>query len=357
MKNRANLNSLKLSNSEKIRWRTKLKEKCKHLHQRGCKKLTILFIPHTEKRILSWHLSLYSIFFIGLSLVFIMLISIMSLVGKSGEDIQFYDMGLGNSEFSSQSLHITEEFIQLHHLINKYTQVISDLFINLEGNKNNNFSDQEKKKALAQSEIEKLKNKLIECRTSNKKCQSQEVKDILKHTIYLSHQDNQNLEHTINLTLEILKILNTSKNKNLFKHTPSIWPTRGYLLAPYGKQIDPQTGKEIFKRGIEIGAFHSTEVLATAPGEIIKVAYDKNYGLYLEIQHAYGIATFYAHLDRTRVKIGDKVEKGEVIAYVGNTGLTTLHSLYYEVHVGTVAYNPYAFINHLQNLWLVPPKT
>ena len=326
------------------------------INKKGRRRITVMLIPHTEKKIFSWHLNAYSIFAILMSLVLFMSVSVISLIDKSGEDIQFYDMGLGNLEFSMQAMQIAEEVIPLHRLIHKYTSTIAELYLSLDGKKSEVRSLSAENRAILEKEIEALQSLLKECRSQKEKCSQKNVEEILRKTIHLSSQDNHSIKKAVALAEDIIDILNTKEKKKLFRHTPSIWPTQGYLLSPYGLQVDPLRGRKVFKRGIEIGAFAGAAVLATAPGEVVNLSYNEDYGLNIYIRHNYGIATFYAHLDRARVKIGEKVDKGEIIAYAGQTGSANVTMLYYEVHVGTVAYNPYAFINHLQESWLLLPK-
>ena len=340
---------------EKV-WHVRLQRLLSKINKKGQRRITVMLIPHTEKKILSWHLNVYTIFALFFGLVLFMVLSVISLVDKSGEDIQFYDMGLGNREFTMQAIHIAEEIIPLHKLIHTYTSTIAELYISLDGKKSAVQELSAESRSVLRSEIAELQTLVETCRSQKEKCSQQNVEEILRKTIHLSSQDNYGIKKAVALAQDIIDILNTKEKRKLFKYTPSIWPTQGHLLSPYGLQIDPLRGRQVFKRGIEIGALPGTVVLATAPGEIVGLSYNDDYGLNIYIRHDYGIATFYAHLDRVRVKIGERVDKGEVIAYVGQTGSTSLTMLYYEVHVGTVAYNPYAFINHLQESWLLLPK-
>lgn len=326
------------------------------INKKGRRRITVMLIPHTEKKILSWHINVYTIFTLLLSLVLFMSLSVISLVDKSGEDIQFYDMGLGNREFAMQAIHIAEEIIPLHKLIHTYTSTIAELYVSLDGKKSEVQDLNAENRSVLESEVRELQTLVETCRLQKEECSQKNVEEILRKTIHLSSQDNYGIKKAVALAKEIIDILNTKEKKNLFRHTPSIWPTQGYLLSPYGLQIDPLRGRQVFKRGIEIGALPGTAVLASAPGEVADLSYNDDYGLNIYIRHDYGIATFYAHLDRARVKIGERVDKGEIIGYVGRTGNTSLAMLYYEVHVGTIAYNPYAFINHLQESWLLLPK-
>ena len=339
------------------KFKSYVKKVAHRINKKGLKRISIMLIPHTEKKIISWHLNLYSIFIIVIFLCVIMILSILGLVNKSGEDIQFYDMGLGNKEFSIQAINIAEEVLPLHELINSYTITIAELFLKINGDKNQIQSLSSQSHKDLNLEIEKIRKMVSLCKKQNDACNRESIEDILRNAIYLSYQDNHNIKKAIDISDSILENLKTKEKRNLFKNTPTIWPVNGYLISPYGPQIDPIRGRKVFKRGIEIGAMLGTEVVATAPGEILDISYDEEYGLKIFINHSYGFATFYAHLDRVQVKKGEKISKGDVIGFVGQTGRVNQPMLYYEVHVGTVAYNPFAFINHLQNPWLAQPKT
>jgi murein DD-endopeptidase MepM/ murein hydrolase activator NlpD len=69
------------------------------------------------------------------------------------------------------------------------------------------------------------------------------------------------------------------------------------------------------------------------------------FGNYIIIRHKHGFYTRYAHLLSSRVKNGQKVQQGEVIGYIGNTGLSTGPHLHYEVHIGSDVVDPYKFLN------------
>lgn len=327
------------------------------IRKKGRERLTIMVIPHTERQILNFHLSVFSISGIIAIVALVMLISVISLVGKSGEDLTHYGMGLDNKQFKLQSLKMAEEMLPLHEVINKYSNTIAELHVKVDGS----VADAEEGRGgMAQTvidgELEELQKLIAKCKADRNQCDQDLTKEMLRRVIFLSKQDNENLRRSIDLSDKILAELRTREKQNLLKHTPSIWPTRGYLVSPYGRQTDALLGKAMFKRGIEIGAAAGTEVYATAPGEIRNIMFDDNYGLTLVVDHRYGMRTHYSHLDSVKANKGDKVEKGQVIGYVGQTGNTPMPVLYYEVHVGTVAYNPHSFLNHLQDQWLITPK-
>ncbi len=329
-------------------------------HKQGKKRITIMLIPHTEKRIINLHLSLYSLFTVAFIVTLVIVFSVASLMNRTGKEIQYYDIGLGDKQFGLQAVQIAKEVLPLHQLIRNYTNTIAELYLKIDGDKSKvqslGIQINNKTQSIIDKEIANLNALIKKCRTKEKTCGQKDTVNILQKTIYLSSQDTHNIEKSIALVKDIIKNLNTDAKKFLFENTPSIAPTQGYLLTPYGKQVDPLRGREMFKRGIEIVALPGTEVVATAPGEVIDISYNKDYGLQIRIEHKYGISTFYAHIDRARVKKGERVDKGEVIAYVGQTGNVAMSLLYYELHIGSITYNPYAFMNHLQDTWIGSPK-
>ena len=126
--------------------------------------------------------------------------------------------------------------------------------------------------------------------------------------------------------------------------TPSIWPVRGYLSAGFGNRIDPFTGQKDFHAGIDISTPIGTRVFAPADGVVLSTTIQGGYGNALIIDHGYGVVTRYGHLDAYAVHPGQRVRRGDLIAFVGNTGRSTGPHLHYEVWVRDQAQNPIHFI-------------
>ncbi len=133
-------------------------------------------------------------------------------------------------------------------------------------------------------------------------------------------------------------------NHDKFSRTPSIWPTRGRISSRYGARAHPIFGGVRPHEGIDIDAPKGTPIMAAAGGRVIRAGWKVGYGLTLLIDHDYGYRTFYAHCSKLKVKRGDLVERGEIIALVGNTGVTTGPHLHYEVMIDGVSKNPSNYI-------------
>lgn len=133
--------------------------------------------------------------------------------------------------------------------------------------------------------------------------------------------------------------------RSMYASTPRIWPVRGWVTSHFGNRISPFSGIQKFHEGIDIAAQTGTPVLASADGVVIKAGFGTGYGNMVEISHGYGIRTLYAHNSRLNVKVGQHVKRGDVIAYVGDSGSSTGPHLHYEVRVNNIPVNPARYLN------------
>ena len=135
----------------------------------------------------------------------------------------------------------------------------------------------------------------------------------------------------------------------LLTEIPSIWPIKGgvgHISMSFGQNENPFTGQYYIHKGIDLSTYRSGDpVVVTADGQVAMIDYTEDFGNYVIVRHKHGYFTRYAHLLSSRVKMGQKVQQGEVIGYVGNTGLSTGPHLHYEVHVGADVVDPYKYIN------------
>lgn len=143
--------------------------------------------------------------------------------------------------------------------------------------------------------------------------------------------------------LEALRAGVLARNHRI-AHTPSIWPALGTVSSEFGTRRHPITGTVQLHAGIDIAAPTGTPVHATANGSVVFAGERGGYGLAVVIDHGYGIQTLYAHNSRLLVKAGDVVERGQPIALVGSTGLSTGPHVHYEVHVNGEPVNPRAYL-------------
>lgn len=125
-------------------------------------------------------------------------------------------------------------------------------------------------------------------------------------------------------------------NAEALRQRPAIMPTEGRVTSQFGMRLHPLLGFRKHHPGIDITARVGTPVYATGAGVVVEVARKRTgYGSYIEIDHpAAGYKTLYAHLSRFAdgVRKGKRVERGDLIGYTGNTGLSVAPHLHYEVH-------------------------
>jgi murein DD-endopeptidase MepM/ murein hydrolase activator NlpD len=126
--------------------------------------------------------------------------------------------------------------------------------------------------------------------------------------------------------------------------TPSIWPVHGWFSSGYGKRLSPFTGTIMMHKGIDVAAYAGTPIVSPADGRVVAVDRDSGLGNVVVIDHGYGIKTLYGHLLQVYVHAGMRVKRGETIAAVGNTGLSTGPHLHYEVHVNGQTVDPLRYI-------------
>ncbi|WP_234970934.1 M23 family metallopeptidase [Desulfonauticus submarinus] len=141
------------------------------------------------------------------------------------------------------------------------------------------------------------------------------------------------------------QLIELLKNKQaILASTPSIWPTQGWISSGFGYRISPFTGQREFHKGLDISGPVGTPIIAPADGVVVFYGVNGGYGLSLLIDHGNGITTRYAHLQKAVVKKGERVKRGEIIAYMGNSGRSTGPHLHYEVRINGVPVNPLHYI-------------
>jgi murein DD-endopeptidase MepM/ murein hydrolase activator NlpD len=128
--------------------------------------------------------------------------------------------------------------------------------------------------------------------------------------------------------------------------TPSGWPVRGWISSEYGERISPYTGEVgSLHQGVDIASKLGSPIVATADGVVLHAAWTPGgYGKMVELAHGHGYSTRYGHCSRLRVAPGQRVSRGDVIAYVGATGNATGPHCHYEVRLYGVPVNPHPFM-------------
>ena len=119
-----------------------------------------------------------------------------------------------------------------------------------------------------------------------------------------------------------------------------VWPVTGKVTDGFGWRVHPITGKKQFHEGIDIAAPSNTAVIAAASGTVTFTGWSDGYGRLVIVSHADGYRTKYGHLSRYTVSEGQKVDKGEVLGYVGQSGSATGPHCHFEIEVLGQSKNP-----------------
>lgn len=125
---------------------------------------------------------------------------------------------------------------------------------------------------------------------------------------------------------------------------PTVSPARGLFTSGFGPRRDPVTGRRAFHQGLDISASVGKPVYATADAIVVQAGRIGRLGNAVSLAHGFGITTRYGHMARVTVKPGQKVRRGDVIGYVGNSGRSTGYHLHYEVHKDGEPVNPLGYI-------------
>lgn len=139
--------------------------------------------------------------------------------------------------------------------------------------------------------------------------------------------------------LEQLRELVVARNHRL-EHTPSLWPVEGYVSSEFGVRKHPVSGTNQRHDGIDVAVPRGTPVQATAAGVVTFAGDRGGYGLTVIIDHGYGLQTLYAHNSKLHARKGQTVRRGDLIAAVGTTGVSTGPHLHYEVMLHGKPINP-----------------
>lgn len=117
-------------------------------------------------------------------------------------------------------------------------------------------------------------------------------------------------------------------------------PVGGALTSAYGWRTHPITGKDDFHRGVDIAASQGSKLFAPLPGRVTEVGSSAIYGNFITLDHGNGLRTTYCHCETIVAREGEKLKKGELLATVGSTGVSTGPHAHFELSVNGTYYDP-----------------
>jgi len=294
----------------------------------GRQKLTIMLVPHTEKRIFNLQLSFFGL--AGILLAFCVIISVsIFATTRFGSTTRLLSGKVSDLQSTQADLDsVRDETTTLIKAARNFEAALSSTLSRI-GIKPSSSSAGDRDGDLAAFfDVEETGRGSL-----------REVGEIRKVTHYL--------EKTVDAVNELGGLV--ASQSEVLSEIPNLWPIKGgigHISMYYGQNENPFYGSWYLHKGLDISTFRQGDaIVATADGKVANIGYDPSYGNNIILEHMHGFFTRYAHLQSFRVQKGQKVQQGQIIGYLGNTGLTTGPHLHYEVHLGTETIDPLRFLN------------
>jgi murein DD-endopeptidase MepM/ murein hydrolase activator NlpD len=301
----------------------------KRVHQKGKQRFTVMFIPHSEKRIFNFQISVFTLIFF----VFLLVVLLVGFIGLSthftstNERYVKMSKSLDLSESSLESYR--DEIVELRKAVTDFKTRMEQILaeIGTEGAKN--FLEQG-----VGGDLSSL--------VSMEDIEAGSLRDLSDLRSLRTYLDS-----SVEPLAEIQQVLEAQRE--LLVDIPTLWPlkgVRGNITQLFGPARHPFTGGWYLHKGIDIAWGYGVPIVATANGKVQKIDFDSmGLGHYLVLRHNYGFYTRYGHMDRVVVKKGQEVRRGQIIGYMGSSGLSTGPHLHYEVGIGTQVVDPLQFLS------------
>ncbi len=297
------------------------------IRKKGSERITLMFIPHSEKRIVNFHISLFAILLFVIVLSGIVTTTTVLIVNHTSTIKEITRLRLYGYDTKVQIDHYKKEIDTLYDTFQKFKPELTYLYSLTP----DNYVDSLWAKGGATSE-----------ESGADMSHMQEMPDFEELNIAEMKQE-------LETTKEVLKQIKIflADRKKVIENTPSIWPTDGYVTAAFGTRISPKSFREEFYPGVDITTFPGAEIRSSAPGTVQEITWDERFGITIRITHKYGFSSVYSHCQRITVQEDQKVSKGEVIGYVGKTGDAMNHKLFYQIKIGMEYVDPMPYLNKL----------
>lgn len=298
------------------------------LLSRMTRRLTILLIPHTERKVLHFHVNL---------LVIILAVAVFALIFGGF-------MYLASSHIAAVQM-VEEQKREVEENRRHMEQVLEDIQQVVRVTRS--FENQ------VSSTAESLGIETVEEGSQDRPVRG-DLADfldlqVISEDLFRDIQDLQTLPDILSQTLEPLRGVRTAleQEQNLLADLPNLWPVAhgfGRVTREFGPNVHPVTGQWYLHKGIQIAGAPGTPVLASANGRVVEMGFDREHGLYVFLRHKYGFRTRYSHLQSIRVLEGEDVIQGQQIGALGATGMVTGPELGFMIMLGTDVVDPAGFL-------------
>ena len=200
----------------------------------------------------------------------------------------------------------------------------------------------------AHKEVEKKKEEVDNLQSELK--ESKAVVEEQKAEIAASNEETEkmldDLKAEADRVTALLQSQGSSSSNSVYTGGAMAWPvpSSSYISSPFGYRYHPTTG--VYKRhtGMDIGANSGNNIVAANAGTVIYSGWNGGYGMCVMIDHGGGIVTLYGHCSALYVSVGQSVSRGQAVAAVGSTGISTGPHCHFEVRVNGNYVNPYPYV-------------
>jgi len=304
-------------------------ENVKKVIDLGKQRFTVMLIPHSERKIFNFRISVFSLIFVGLLLTGV-LAAFFTFSTKFSGVSNLLNKNQTHLEDTRANLElIRDEIVDLRQVSREFEKSLVNTLESF-GVMDVGQDDQ----TVASGDLASFIN--LEEQNSGIMREVGELRDI-KDFMAASTESLEKAQ-------KLLKA-----QGDLLVEMPTFWPIVGgigRITNYFGPEVHPFTQQWYLHKGIDIAYRRGIEVVSAANGKVIERKYDPmGFGNYIVIRHSYGFATKYAHLDNVYVEEGDSVTQGQKIGTMGNTGLSTGPHLHFEVRIGSQVVDPERFLN------------
>lgn len=294
--------------------------------QKGRQRFTVMLIPHSEKKIFNFQISFFTLVFVTFTLSVVLVGFIVLATHFTATNEQYTQADRRSQEYAEALSSYKDEIATIRKL-SKSFKTNMDAVLGTIGLGAWTASGQGGPLPASNEAVE-------EAASSGTLREISELRGI-----------SSLLRNSIEPLAEIRSLLETYQD--WVDDAPTLWPLKGpygNITTTFGWTIHPFTDQGYLHTGVDIAWSVGTPVVATANGKVTQVGYNSQLGNYVQINHKHGFVTKYGHLSAAIVAIGRTVSRGDVIGYIGNTGLSTGPHLHYEVRLGMDYQDPMVYM-------------
>ncbi len=294
--------------------------------QKGRQRFTVMLIPHSEKKIFNFQISFFTLVFVTCTLA-ILLVGFVMLATHFTSTNELYTEASGQLKDNEKLLADYKDAIgEIRPLNKRFMGQMNELLklIGLSAYTENGSGGPVAPAA--------------ELPAAEAAGGLQDLSDLKSVTTQIAN--------ALEPMDEMIKVLKTYDN--FIVDTPIMWPLKGHygnITTNFGWEIQPITLQGQLHTGIDIAYPAGVPIVATANGMVTQSGWSEDLGNFVQLSHKFGFQTRYGHLSARVVTAGQRVNRGDVIGYLGNTGrMTTGPHLHYEVRRGEDYVDPKEFM-------------